>query len=180
MDRNVTSLHQHTITLDSWRDERGEPLQLTVVLTPDGRAYFPIGILCTKVLMVDPRPQLDRLREHAILNQMVCQLRIETAGGPQMVWCIERRGIGFWWGSIQLSKVRKDVQQHLLEHQWALVDAADHLLFGEVPSNPIRGQLATHEAQIASVTHFALKLEQRIGQIESRVLGSDTILDKDD
>src|SRR5262249_33667567 len=120
-------------------------------------------------LQIDPRPQLDRLREHAVLSQLVLQLRLDTAGGPQLVWCIERRGIGFWWGSIQLSKVRKEVRGRLLEHQWALVDVADRLLFGEVTSDPTRNQLTTHEAQIADVTRFALALEQRIGHLEARV-----------
>jgi hypothetical protein len=170
---------QYTITLDKWHDELGQPLKITVVLTPDGRAYFPIGTLCTKVLLLDPRRQLDRLREHSILSQMVRQIRIETGGGPQLVWCIERRGIGFWWGSIQLTKVRREVQSTLLEHQWALVDAADRLLFGEVPSDPIRGQLATHDAQIANVTQFALRLEQRIGHLEAQAFdGEQTAEDK--
>src|SRR5262249_29030898 len=148
MVTSPTAYQQHNVTLADWQDESGEPLQMTVVLTSDRRAYFPIGTLCTKVLQIDPRPQLDRLREHAVLSQLVLQLRLDTAGGPQLVWCIERRGIGFWWGSIQLSKVRKEVRGRLLEHQWALVDVADRLLFGEVTSDPTRNQLTTHEAQI--------------------------------
>jgi hypothetical protein len=173
-NRGPSILRQHLLVLDAWRDEHGHAFTLPVVLTTDGRAYFPIGMLCTRVLQIDPRPQLDRLREHAVLSQMVCQQRIETAGGPQMVWCIERRGIGFWWGSIQLSKVRKEVRTRLLEHQWALVDAADRLLFGEVPSDPVRAQLATHDAQIASVTRFAPKLEERIGRLEAATHPMDT------
>jgi hypothetical protein len=148
------------------------------VLTSDGRAYFPIGTLCTAVLNVDPRRQLERLREHSVPSQLVRQLRIETAGGPQLTWCIERRGIGFWWGSIQLTRVRKEVRSSLLEHQWALVDAADRLLFGEVPSDPIRSQLATHEAQIANVTEFALRLEQRIGRLEVKASDIDAANDE--
>jgi hypothetical protein len=170
--------HQYMIALDQWLDESGRPLQIAVVLTSDGRAYFPIGTLCTTVLNVDPRRQLERLREHTVLSQLVRQLRVETAGGPQVTWCIERRGIGFWWGSIQLTRVRKEVRASLLEHQWALVDAADRLLFGEVPSDPIRSQLATHEAQLANVTEFALRLEQRIGRLEAQA--DDTNLDNDD
>jgi P22_AR N-terminal domain len=164
-----TILQQHTVSVPHWTDEHGEPIEVTIVLTADGRAYLPIGLLCTTVLHLDPRPQLDRLREHAVLSQLVCQLRIETAGGPQQVWCIERRGIGFWWGGIQLSKVRREVQDRLLEHQWALVDAADRLLFGELETTSARAQLTTHEAQIASVTRFALKLEERIGRLETTI-----------
>ena len=121
---------------------------------------------------MEPRSQLDRLREHAVLSQLICQLKIETSGGPQTTWCIERRGIGFWWGGIQLSKVRKQVQQRLLEFQWAIVDAADRLLFGEVLTDPVKAQLATHDAQIANVTRFALQLEHRIGALEVELLSS--------
>jgi hypothetical protein len=32
--------HQYVITLDQWLDESGQPLQIAVVLTSDGRAYF--------------------------------------------------------------------------------------------------------------------------------------------
>ena len=168
-DSSPPTLRQHAITLSSWHDDRGEPLQLTVVLTDEGQAYFPVNLLC-RALVIEPRPQLDRLREHAVLSQLIRQLRVDTLGGPQSAWCIERRGIGFWWGGIQLSKVRKQVQERLLEFQWALVDTADRLFFGEVPSDPVRAQLATHDAQIANVTRFALQLEHRIGKLELKRL----------
>ena len=109
---SAQSLRQYSIALTNWHDDQGRPLQLTVVLTDNGLAYFPLTLLC-RALGVDPRSQLDRLREHAVLSQLICQLKIETSGGPQSAWCIERRGIGFWWGSIQLSKVREQVQQRL-------------------------------------------------------------------
>jgi hypothetical protein len=164
-DPSSQALRQHAITLNNWHDDRGEPLLITVMLTDDGQAYFPVTLLC-RALALDPRSQLDRLREHAVLSQLIRQMRVETPGGPQSTWCIERRGIGFWWGGIQLNKVRKQVQERLLEFQWALVDAADRLLFGEIPSDPMKAQLATHEAQIANVTRFALQLERRIGFLE--------------
>jgi hypothetical protein len=168
---SAQSLRQYSIALTNWHDDQGRPLQLTVVLTDNGLAYFPVTLLC-RALGVEPRSQLDRLREHAVLSQLICQLKIETSGGPQSAWCIERRGIGFWWGGIQLSKVRKQVQQRLLEFQWAIVDAADRLLFGEVLTDPVKAQLATHDAQIANVTRFVLQLEQRIGALEIELLSS--------
>jgi hypothetical protein len=84
-NRGATVLRQHLLVLDAWRDEHGQAFALPVVLTADGRAYFPIGMLCTRILRIDPRPQLDRLREHAVLSQMVCQHRIETPVAPN--WC---------------------------------------------------------------------------------------------
>ena len=166
-DPSPHTLRQHALALTNWHDDRGEPLQLMVVLTDEGQAFFQVNVLC-RALGVEPGPQLDRLREHAVLSQLIRQMGIETAGGPQSTWCIERRGIGFWWGGIQLTTVRKQVQERLLEFQWALVDAADRLLFGELPSDPVKAQLAPHDAQIASVTRFALQLEQHIGTLEMR------------
>ena len=150
-------------------DERGEPIVITVAITNDQRAWMPIVSL-SRALGVDPRAQLLRLQEHEVLNQLLAQLRLRTTGGPQLVWCIERRGVGFWWGSIHLSKVRKSSRPRLLEHQWNVVDAADRALQGEVEADPVRAQLVTHDAQIAAVTSCARSLEQRIGRLEERVL----------
>jgi hypothetical protein len=89
-----------------------------------------------------------------------------AAGGRQPTWCIERRGIGFWLGGLQLDRVRPEIRPRLLEFQEALVDAADKLFFGDVEADPIRAQLTTHDRDITSVTCFALALEKRIGRIE--------------
>jgi hypothetical protein len=48
---------------------------------------------------------------------------------------------------------------------------ADTLL-GDVLTDPVKAQLATHDAQIANVTRFALQLEQRIGALEIGLLSS--------
>lgn len=129
--------------------------EVTVIRTADGASYFPIRTLCA-VLGVLARFQIDRLREHAVLSRMTVQLPVATAGGRQMVWCLDRRGIGFWLGGLQLDRVRKEIRPRLLEFQEALVDTADHLFFGEVPTLP-------------GIAAFALALEQRIGRIEERV-----------
>lgn len=161
-------VRQLDVPFHDWTDKQGRPIMVTIVITSDGRAWFPVAVLC-RMLHVEARYQLDRLREHAVLSQMVAQLRVDTGpGGSQIAWCIERRAVGFWWGSIQLSKVRKEVQAHLLEHQWRLVDLADQALSGVVESDPVRAQLVTHDRQIADVTQFALSLERRIGRLEER------------
>jgi hypothetical protein len=117
----------------------------------------PSGRLELESASIQARFQADRLREHAVLSRLVQQLPVMTAGGRQMVWCIERRGIDFWMGGLQLDRVRKSVRPRILEFQEALVDAADRLFWGEVLTLP-------------GVVSFALALEQRIGRLEERVL----------
>jgi len=155
---------QYAVTLLQWHD-----CAVAVLRDDKGRLWFPIGTLCA-ALGVTTRFQIDRLREHAVLSRMVAQHGIRTRGGRQSTWCIERRGIGFWLGGLQLDRVRPEIRPRLLDFQEALVDAADRLFFGELASNPIRAQLTTHDRDIANVTRFALALEQRIGYIEERVL----------
>jgi hypothetical protein len=65
------------------------------------------------------------------ISWLLRQLPITTRTGARPTWRIERRGIGFWLGSIQMASVRAEIRPRLLDFQEALVDAADRLLFGE-------------------------------------------------
>jgi hypothetical protein len=130
------------------------------VIWYDGKAHYPLRILCD-VLAIKAQMQLERLREHAVLKRLLRQLPVKTRTGTRETWCIERRGIGFWLGSIQIASIRADIQPRLLEFQEALVDAADRLWSGEVSS-------------AGDVARFTLALEERIGRLEERVLGDDS------
>jgi len=123
----------------------------------EGKAHYPLTALCD-LLGVKAQQQRDRLREHAVLSRLLRQLPVKTRTGTRETWCIERRGIGFWLGSIQIASIRADIQSRLLEFQEALVDAADRLLSGEVSS-------------VNDVARFTLALEQRIGRLEGHVFG---------
>src|SRR5258708_3568672 len=116
-------------------------------------------MLCD-VLGVKAQMQRERLREHAVMKRLLRQLPVKTRTGTRETWCIERRGIGFWLGSIQIASIRADIQPRLLEFQEVLVDAADRLLSGEVSS-------------VTDVARFTLALEERIGRLEERALGED-------
>jgi hypothetical protein len=127
----------------------------------DGKVWFPIRLLCA-VLGVDAQSQIARMRDHAVLSQLMRQLPITTKTGTRPTWCIERRALGFWLGSIQVAGVRAELRARLLELQEALVDAADRLLFGEVA--------ALQEVDTpATVASYARSLERRIGRLEEQV-----------
>ncbi len=95
----------------------------------EGKAHYPLTSLCD-VLGVKSQQQRDRLREHAVLGRLLRQLPVKTRTGTRETWCIERRGIGFWLGSIQIASIRADIQPRLMEFQEALVDAAESLVVG--------------------------------------------------
>lgn len=125
----------------------------------EGKAHYPLTSLCD-VLGVKSQQQRDRLREHAVLGRLLRQLPVKTRTGTRETWCIERRGIGFWLGSIQIASIRADIQPRLMEFQEALVDAADRLWSGEVSS-------------VVDVARFTLSLEERIGRLEEATFGEE-------
>lgn len=126
----------------------------------EGRPHYPLISLCA-VLGIKSQQQLARVREHAVLSRLLRQLPVKTRTGIRETWCLERRGIGFWLGSIQIASIKAHIQPRLLDFQEALVDAADRLLSGEVTST------------VQDVTRFTLALEGRIGRLEDRVFGED-------
>jgi hypothetical protein len=127
----------------------------------DGRFYFPLSLLCA-VLGIQVQMQMERLRRHEILARLLRQLPIKTRTGVRQTWCLDRRGIAFWLGSIQVASVRAEIRPRLLDFQEALVDAADRILFGEVG-------MAAEVDTVSGVTRYARSLEQRIGRLEERV-----------
>jgi P22_AR N-terminal domain len=151
-ETDISPVRQELIPLYEWGTT-------VPVIWFEGKAHYPLRMLCD-ILGVKAQMQLERLREHAVLQRLLRQLPVRTRTGTRETWCIERRGIGFWLGSIQIASIRADIQPRLLEFQEALVDAADRLLSGEVSS-------------VTDVARFTLALEVRIGRLEERALGED-------
>ncbi len=144
----VEAIEQYPITLPHWG--------LSAVVVRQGeRVYFPLNVLCA-VLGLNPQRQRERIREHEVLSRMLRQFATPTAGGRQLVWHLDMRGVGFWLGSIQLAGVRAQLRPKLIEFQEALVDAAARIFYGEVDTLP-------------GVVRYAQMLEDRIGRLEERV-----------
>jgi hypothetical protein len=120
-----------------------------------------VRLLCV-VLGVQAQMQIERMQRHEVLSRLMRQFPFTTRPGTRPTWCIERRGIGFWLGSIQIASVRAEIRPRLLDFQEALVDAADRLLFGELA-------MVAEVDTLSGVTRFAQSLERRIGCLEERV-----------
>lgn len=159
---------QHTYPMAGWRDADGHVIEVTILLTDDGRAWTPFTFLCVALGIVGVRQMRERTLEHAVLGAMLHQLPVETAGGRQLAWCLERRALGFWMGTINIKKLRPEVQSRLLEFQEQLVDLADRLLHGEVDVTPMQALAEVNRLKgaQADALAFILAMERRIGGLE--------------
>ena len=83
--------------------------------------------------------------------------------------CIHRRAVGYWFGTIDETKCREDVQDRIVEIQIEVVDASDRVLFGEVASEPARAHLISLESQLSDYRRYTGMLEERIGHLENVV-----------
>jgi len=158
-----TALAQHVLTLPAWQCD------LTIISMSDG-PYLLVRQLCGVLGIADVQQQIEQLRERKVIRPYLRQIAVQTRGGRQKAWCIHRRAIGFWWGFISDKRVRPAVAERLIELQQDILDAADRLLFGEVPSDPIRGQVMQLDGQMAALRRLTLTLETRVGRLEDRIV----------
>lgn len=172
MSAAMTVIAQETRTLANWRDEHEQPVQVVILLTSDRAAYVPFTFLCQTIGIVNPQAARQRVSEHAVLARMLIRLPVETPGGRQLTWCLERRALGFWLGSINANRLRPDVRPRLLEFQEQLVDIADRLLNGEVEATPAQALAEIHriKGEQADALAWVFSLERRIGTLEHVVL----------
>ena len=112
---------------------------VTVIRQSDGGIFSPIRTLYA-VLGIAHQPQIRRLQEHGLLQRLVKQCPLPAVRGIRDTWRIERRGIGFWLGGIQVLSVRSEVQPRLIESQETLVSAADRLLQMTVSYRPTKSE----------------------------------------
>ena len=161
---------QHSQPMPHWRDAAGKPVEAIWIITDDGRAWTTFTFLCASLGIVGVRQMRERTLEHAVLGAMLLQLPVDTAGGRQLTWCLERRALGFFLGTINVRKLRPDVQPRLLDFQEQLVDVADRFLHGEVEVAPAQSQALSEIHRLkgaqADALSFVLTMERRIGALE--------------
>lgn len=158
----MSSAQQYAVTLPGWGCD------LTVILTSDG-PYFLVRQLCGVLGLSSTRQQIDRIRERSVLHKYLAQFPVQTRGGRQLAWCLHRRAVGFWLGTIQDSRVRPEIQPRILELQEDLLTAADRLIWGEIDVTPAQQTSLQIEGQLADLRTFSLKLEERVGRLEQGV-----------
>jgi hypothetical protein len=108
---------------------------VAVILEGDGAA-LPVRAAC-QALGLDPRYQLQRLREHDVLVAGLREVRMPQGGKLQVVVAILSRYIPFWLATVTPRQVSEAMRPKLLRSQTELV-ALLNRLYGEelVPARP--------------------------------------------
>jgi P22_AR N-terminal domain/ORF6C domain len=97
--------------------------ELVAVQQPDGTIFVLFARLCDN-LGLNRRPQILRVQRHAVLNQGLISLEVQTEGGPQVAQCLKLSLLPLWLSGVQASRVKEELQDKLIRYQH---DAADVL-----------------------------------------------------
>jgi hypothetical protein len=129
--------------------------ELIGVQGEDGTIYAPFNRLCDN-LGLQRDGQAQRIRRHAVLNEALVILTIETAGGPQQVQCLRVDALPLWLSGIQASRVKEELREKLIRYQ---KEAATVLW------QAFRPQILNEEAPVNRESALAIsQLEQIIEQ----------------
>ncbi len=129
--------------------------ELIAVQQPDGVIFILFARLCDN-LGLNRRPQVLRIQRHAVLNQGLITLTVQTEGGPQQVQCLKLSLLPLWLSGVQANRVKEELQAKLVRYQH---DAADVLWQAFKPQILIEGhgdELTTStDAELAQLAQIA-------------------------
>lgn len=98
---------------------------VAVILDGDGVAV-PVRAI-SQALGLDPRYQLERLRQHDVLVTGLREVRMPQGGRLQVVVALLARYIPFWLATVTPSQVDVATRPKLVRYQSELVDVLDRL-----------------------------------------------------
>lgn len=167
-------VRQMSLRLSQWGD-----LEIPVLLA-EGGAYIPVKHVCAILGGLDARSQRARIHRDRILKALTLELPVRTAGGEQVMLCLERLGFGRWLNGVDLDRVRPDIAENILAFQWQVTLEASRILSGDaeqveapawisiVPMSAVLPARSTAHMTVRDedVRGFLLALAARIGNIE--------------
>jgi hypothetical protein len=118
---------------------------LIAVQQPDGTIFVLFARLCDN-LGLNRRPQILRVQRHAVLNQGLVSLEVQTEGGPQVAQCLKLSLLPLWLSGIQANRVKQELQEKLIRYQH---DAADVLWQAFKPQILTQELPEDHESALA-------------------------------
>jgi hypothetical protein len=113
--------------------------ELIAIQQPDGTIFVLLAKVCEN-LGLARWPQTRRIQNHAVLNEGLATLTVETAGGPQTLLCLRLNLLPLWLAGVQVSRVKKELQDKLVRYQTEAAEVLwrafrSQILVEELPAN---------------------------------------------
>lgn len=177
-----------------------EIIAVLVARDLEREVYVPVRPLA-ELLGLAWSSQLQRLRRDAVLGEVVQEIRVETAGGPQAMASIPLDFLQGWLFGINANRVKEEVRERLIRYQrecYRVLAEAFHE--GELTTEPLAIDAArdvspaTREAYEiaravvrlarsqmlleARLNHRLEDVEDRLDNVEMRLDSSDVITEE--
>ena len=95
--------------------------EVLAVRAEDGTIYLPLRPVCES-LGLSYRPQRRRIQRDPALEEGMREIRLETGGGRQATPCLRLSVVPYWLSTVEVSRVRPDLQDKLLVYKRWVID----------------------------------------------------------
>jgi len=109
------------VPVDERRVTLMEGDEVLAVRAEDGAIYLPLRPVCES-LGLSYRPQRRRIQRDPALEEGMREIRLETGGGRQATPCLRLSVVPYWLSTVEVSRVRPDLQDKLLVYKRWVID----------------------------------------------------------
>jgi len=109
------------VPVDERRVTLMEGDEVLAVRAEDGTIYLPLRPVCES-LGLSYRPQRRRIQRDPALEEGMREIRLETGGGRQATPCLRLSVVPYWLSTVEVSRVRPDLQDKLLVYKRWVID----------------------------------------------------------
>ena len=171
---------------------------LAVRSADDGLIYASLSHLC-RALGLDTASQLERIEEHVVLSEGLCEFDATSNGRVLTTVCLKSNLLALWLALIPVKRLKKENQERILLFQRQVADVLDRL-FGPGPDSSTLvsassdeppyaegiaiARLASEQAQMAiqrvetseaKLANFEAAVEARLVALEARLMPREQI-----
>jgi len=94
--------------------------EVLAVRVEDGSIYLPLRPICAS-LGLSYQPQRRRIQRDPVLEEGMCEIRLQTGGGRQATACMALNLVPYWLSTVEVSRVRPELQDKLTVYRrWVI------------------------------------------------------------
>jgi hypothetical protein len=148
--RNIETVEQKTVLF--YDDE------LVAVRGADNQIYVSVSHLC-RVLDIDRRSQVRRIREHAVLSEGYSLGKVNTAGGAQTMGLLRVDLVPLWLTGLETSRVGSNMKDKLERYQREAAKVLwEAFQEGRLTATPSLDELLQSESPAAQAYQMAMAI----------------------